>query len=192
MSEITQEMKNSMEKLDVEQMTRTEVDNVITIRNINIGETVENEFENKIKFGIKMPKEGRIPLKDVETSIPTIWEEVSNITGNPKDIIETGMFTNLLVTKDEKYLKKFLEAMKDEHEREKFMTMRNEAKSVIKKGLKWNDSLIWDFWKIIRGRRQREYLTNNGDNVDFLIELYAFIPEAKQEKIKEKYNARFQ
>lgn len=191
MSEITQEMKQQMENLSVEKMTRTEVDNVITIRNINIGETAEEEFQNKIKFGIEMPKEGRIPLKTVEANIPTIWEEISNITGNPKDCISTGMFTDLLLTNDKEYLKRFFDAMKTDSERKRFKTMRKEAKTVIDKGLKWNDSLIWDIWKIIRGRKQRVYLENNGDNVDFLIKLYSYIPEVTQDKIKEKYDARF-
>ena len=191
MNEITQEMKNQMKNLNVEQMTRTEVDNVITIRNINIGKMAEEEFENKIKFGIEMPKEGRIPLTIVEENIPTIWEEISNITGNPKDTISTGMFTELLLTNDKEYLKKFFEAMKTDSERERFKTMRKEAKTVVDKGLKWNDSLIWDIWKIIRSRKQRVYLENNGDNVDFLIALYSYIPEVKQDKIKERYDARF-
>ena len=194
---ITKEQIEIMETLNVEQMSKEEIDDVVTINNIVIGEKEEDEFEETIRFGIAMPKEGRIPFNVVEENLDVIWTEIENIKGFPGDTINTGMFTTKLVSKDEKFFEEFVDGMKDrrgrpmKEEQKKYRKMREEALVLIEKGLKWNDNLIWTLWKIIRGRRQRAFMEKSGESVDFKIELYSYIHDETLDAIIQKFRGRF-
>lgn len=194
---ITKEQIEIMQSLDVDKMTSEEINDVVTVNNIVIGEKEEDEFEETIRFGIAMPKEGRIPFDIVEENLDVIWTEIENIKGFPGDTINTGLFTTKLVTKDEKFFEEFVGDMKDrrgkpmKEEQEKYRKMREEALGLIEKGLKWNDNLIWTLWKIIRGRRQRAFMEKSGESVNFKIELYSYIHDECLDEILERYRSRF-
>jgi len=194
---ITKEQIEIMQSLDVDKMTSEEINDVVTVNNIVIGEKEEDEFEETIRFGIAMPKEGRIPFDIVEEGLNVIWEEIENIKGFPGDTINTGLFTTKLVTKDEKFFEEFVGNMKDrrgkpmKEEQEKYRKMREEALGLIEKGLKWNDNLIWTLWKIIRGRRQRTFMEKSGESVEFKIELYSYIHDECLDEILARYRSRF-
>ena len=194
---ITKEQKEIMQSLDVDKMTSEEINDVVTVNNIVIGEKEEDEFEATIRFGIEMPKEGRIPFDIVEENLDVIWTEIENIKGFPGDTINTGLFTTKLVTKDEKFFEEFVGDMKDrrgkpmKEEQEKYRKMREEALGLIEKGLKWNDNLIWTLWKIIRGRRQRTFMEKSGESVEFKIELYSYIHDECLDEILARYRSRF-
>lgn len=194
---ITKEQIEIMQSLDVDKMTKEEIDDVVTVNNIVIGEKEEDEFEAGLRFGIEMPKEGRIPFSIVEEGLDVIWEEINNIKGYPGDTINTGMFTTKLVTKDEKYFEEFVNDMKDrrgrpmKEQQKKYREMRKEALALIEKGLKWNDNLIWTLWKIIRGRRQRGIMEKSGESVEFKIELYSYIHDECLDEIIQRFRDRF-
>ena len=194
---ITKEQIEIMQSLDVDKMTSEEINDVVTVNNIVIGEKEEDEFEATIRFGIEMPKEGRIPFDIVEENLDVIWTEIENIKGFPGDTINTGLFTTKLVTKDEKFFEEFVGDMKDrrgkpmKEEQEKYRKMREEALGLIEKGLKWNDNLIWTLWKIIRGRRQRTFMEKSGESVEFKIELYSYIHDECLDEILARYRSRF-
>ena len=186
-----------MQSSDVDKMSKEEIDDVVTINNIIIGEKEEDEFEAGLRFGIEMPKEGRIPFEIVEENLDVLWEEINNIRGYPGDTINTGMFTTKLVTKDEEYFEEFINNMKDRRGRpmteqqERYREMRKEALLLIEKGLKWNENLIWTLWKIIRGRRQRAIMEKTGESVEFKIELYSHIHDECLDEILQRFRDRF-
>lgn len=183
---------------------------IVTCRNIEMGETRYTQFKGVFRLNGKfIPKVGRtLSFEKLMETMPNMFEAIENIEGAPKDAIDVNKeFTASLTVKsnEEKALRRVNAKCKaiaeDQGEelaellRTELLNARKQLKEEIKaaekEGVDWNENLVWDIWMILRGIRQRKYMEREGLPVDYLVELYSYIPKSEYKIIKEHYQSTF-
>ena len=172
----------------------SEIREIITCKNIEMGETKLREFTGVVRLTRFIPKNGRtMSYKELEKEMPTMFEAIENMEGNPVDVItkEKAFTSDLTVKTNEAIALRRLEAtvekIKEEQgeeiaelvrkaELEQRKELKEEIKKVQEKGVEWDENIVFDIWMILRGIRQRKYMEDDKLPVDMLIELYSYIP----------------
>ena len=213
---VTEEEKREMENVIAEEIIANDVGNeqireIITCKNIKNGEKRAIEFTGVLRLNGKfIPKVGRpLSLDELETEMPNMFEALENIEGNPGEAInDEKEFTASLTVpgNEDKALRRInanVEIIKKEQGEaianaikeqllEKRATLKEEIRVVETMGVEWNENLVWDIWMIKRAIRQRAYMEQEGLPVDYLIELYSYIPRGEYKKIKKHYQKQFE
>lgn len=213
---VSEEEKKEMENIIAEEVIANDVENeqvreIVTCKNIEIGEKRALEFTGVLRLNGKfIPKVGRpLSLEELEKEMPEMFEALENIEGNPGDAIndEKEFTASLTVAGNEdKALRRInanIEIIKKEQGEtvakaikeqllEKRATLKEEIRVVETMGVEWNENLVWDIWMIKRAIRQRNYMEQEGLPVDYLIELYSYIPNGEYKKIKKHYQKQFE
>lgn len=189
----------------------SQVAEIVTCKNIQMGEEKYSQFKGVYRLNGKfIPKVGRpFSFEELEKEMPNMFEAIENIEGNPADAIDDEKeFTASLTVKsnEEKALRRINAEMKKVEQEsgkevaemikkqllESRETLKEEIRIVETMGVEWNENLVWDIWMILRGIRQRNYMEREGLPVDYLIELYSYIPRGEYKKIKKHYQKRFE
>ena len=214
MSEITQKDIQEMENIIAEEIIAQDEDysqssEIVTCKNIQIGEQKYREFQGVIRLnGRFVEKEGRpLSFDELGELMPNMYEAIENIEGAPKDAIDVdGEFTNgLTVASNEETAIRRIKATAEMVAKKQnidaqglidsLMAQRELLKEEIElaeeEGVKWNNNLVWEIWMIQRGIRQRAYMEGENLPVDYLIELYSYIPYSEYKKIKKYYQTKF-
>lgn len=199
------------EELILEDEDGEQVREIVTCKNIQMGEEKYATFKGVYRLNGKfIPKVGRpLSFEELEKEMPNMFEAIENIEGNPRDAIDDEKeFTASLTVagNEEKALRRieaeFKKIKKESGEevakliKEQLLNTRETLKEEIRVvgtiGVEWNENLVWDIWMILRAIRQRSYMEREGLPVDYLIELYSYIPRGEYKKIKKHYQKRFE
>lgn len=215
-TQVSKEEIKEMKEIIAEEVIANDEDNkqvreIVTCKNIEIGEQKAVEFKGVLRLNGKfIPKDGRpLSLEQLEEEMPEMFEAIENIEGSPFDVIEEDKeFTaELQVAGNEERALRRIEAniklvekeqgkeiaqLIKEQLLEKREVLKEEIKTVEDMGVTWNENIVWDIWMIKRAERQRKYMENEGLPVDYLIELYSYIPKGEYKKIKKHYQKQFE
>lgn len=215
---VSEKDKKEMMEIIAEEVIANDVDGtqvreIVTCKNIEMGEKKAVEFKGVLRLNGKfVPKVGRpLGLAELEKEMPTMFERIENIEGNPRDVIEDDkeLTSGLTVASNEETALRRINAsiknmvendgvepevaelIKKQLLKEREL-LKEEIRVVETMGVIWNENLVWDIWMIKRGIRQRAYMEQEGLPVDYLIELYGYIPQGEYKKIKKHYQKRFE
>lgn len=182
---------------------------IVTCKNIEMGEKKLREFTGVVRLTRYIPKQGRaLSYNELEKEMPVMFEAIENIEGNPVDVIVTqkAFTSDLMLDSNEQIALRRLNAtiekikqeqgeevanMIKEAELEQRKSLQKEIKKVQEQGVDWDENIVFDIWMIQRGKRQRAYMEGEKLPVDMLIELYSYIPNTEYKKIKEYYQSTF-
>ena len=182
---------------------------IVTCKNIEIGEKKLREFTGVVRLTRYIKKQGRtLSYNELEKEMPTMFKAIENIEGNPTDVIVTqkAFTSDLTLESNEAIALRRLEGtikqikkeqgeevanMIKEAELEQRKELKEEIKKVQEQGVDWNENIVYDIWMIQRGIRQRAYMEGEQLPVDMLIELYSYIPTPEYKKIKAYYQSTF-
>ena len=102
------------------------------------------------------------------------------------------MFDECLL--DEEKFKEIIEEMEEEGENEEaqdYQFARQQLLELVEMGLKVDRNLTWDVRKIMRNENLIYYLERDGNDIDFLKELYSYISDKKMKRIRKAWNTQF-
>lgn len=213
---VTEQEKEEMRNIIAEEVIAnddsedTQCREIVTCKNIEMGESRYMQFKGVFRLnGNFIPKEGRpLSFEELEAKMPNMFEAIENIEGAPKIAIDDEKeFTSGLTVQSnsEKALRRInaqVEIINKEQGQEVAeliksqlldtrKTLVEEIKTVETLGVEWNENLVWDIWMILRAIRQRNYMERESLPVDYLVELYSYIPRNEYKKIKAHYQRRF-
>ena len=193
----------------IEEDDNSEIREIITCKNIELGEKRLEEFNGVIRLTKFIPKKGRdLSYEELEEKMPTMFNAIENMEGNPVEIIkkDKAFTADLTLASNEAIAMKRLEAsikivkqkqgekaaeLVKKAQLEERKSMKAEIKTVEEKGVEWDEQLVFDIWMILRAIRQRKYMEEEKLPVDLLIKLYSYIPRKEYKKIKEYYQSTF-
>lgn len=190
---VSQELKTQMENVIVKNLTDDEVNEIINVNNIIVGRKTLENFSALVKFGTPIDREDRVSWEVLNEKAPeyiALMNEVQGFDG--VEDINDGKFDTVFLD-DDKFQEELDEILEEEEfeEADVLQKAREQLVNLQGAGLKINRNLTWDVWKILRMYRLEEYLKQQGNNIDFLIELYSYIPAKKMKRIRKRYNKQF-
>ena len=185
-----EQIKN-VENIVVKDLDMDTIGEIISVKNIEVGEKTLANFSELNKFGTPVARPGRLAFSTIEETAPHYLELLRETSG--QDDINEGKFDEALI--DEAKFQEIVEEMEEEDEIEEAQNYREARKELLKLidlGLKVDRNLTWDIRKIMRNENLIFYLERDGNNVPFLRELYSHIPDGKMKRIRNKWNEQFQ
>lgn len=186
-----EEQIKQVKNIVVKNLDMDTIGEIISIKNIEEGEKSLNNFSEIMKFGTPVTRPGRIAFDIIKDKAPHYLKLLKETSG--LDDINDGVFDEYLL--DENKFKEIVNEMKEEDEIEEaqdYTEARKELLQLINMGLKVDRNLTWDVRKIMRNENLIFYLERDGNDIDFLKELYKYIPEKKMKRIRKAWNAQFE
>lgn len=186
----TETQIEKVKNMIVKDLSDDELGEIISIKNIEDGERAQKNFSELQKFGEAIPRPGRVPWSQMEEEAPTYLDLLRNTSG--LDEIEEGMFDEAFL--DEEIFSDITDEMLEEGEDAEVLELkqaRDELLALQEQGLKIDRNLTWDCRKIIRNENLIFYLERDGNDIEFLKELYSHIPDKKMKRIRKAWNSRF-
>lgn len=178
----------NVKNIVVKELDDDTIGEIISVKNIETGETTLANFHELKKFGTEVPRPGRIPFQEIVEKAPQYIELLTNTRG--MDEINEGMFDEKLLNTEA--FNEIKNEMLEEDEIEEAITYEEARKQIVSlQGLKIDRNLVWDIRKIVRSDKQREYLESQGNDIEFLKKLYSYIPEKKMKRIQKRWNEKW-
>ena len=186
----TNEQIKNIKNIVVKDLDMDTIGEIISVKNIEEGEKTLKNFSELTKFGTPVPRPGRIAFKIIEEKAPHYLQLLKDTSGI--DDINDGMFDEGLL--DEETFKETIEEMEEEGEIEEaqdYQFARQQLLELVEMGLKVDRNLTWDVRKIMRNENLIYYLERDGNDIDFLKELYSYISDKKMKRIRKVWNSQF-
>lgn len=186
----TNEQIKNIKNIVVKDLDMDTIGEIISVKNIEEGEKTLKNFSELTKFGTPVPRPGRIAFEIIEEKAPHYLQLLKDTSGI--DDINEGMFDEGLL--DEEKFKETIEEMEEEGEIEEaqnYQFARQQLLELVEMGLKVDRNLTWDVRKIMRNENLIYYLERDGNDIDFLKELYSYISDKKMKRIRKAWNSQF-
>lgn len=186
-----EEQIKQVKNIVVKNLDKDQIGEIISVKNIEEGEKSLQTFSELVKFGTPVARPGRIAFDIVEEKAPHYLELLEETSGI--DDINDGMFDECLM--DEDKFKDIIAEMEEEDEIEEahqYRQARKELLKLVEMGLTVDRNLTWDVRKIVRNKKLTFYLERDGNDVNFLKELYSHIPDKKMKRIRKAWNKQFE
>lgn len=184
----TKEQIKKAETIVVKNLSDEEVGEIISIKKIEKGEKTLKNFSELVKFGTAVPRPGRISWEKLKDSV-----YVKYIKESEFDDLSDGLLDDVFFNEEMKA--EHIEDMKEEGEDEElqiFKEVEKEIKKLQDKGLEINRNLVWDIKSILTMEKQKYYLIRDGNDIEFLKELYSYIPQKKMKRIEKRWKKRWE